>query len=113
MRKANVYRNGKLIGKLTQFSIKDYEFRYDDNWFSNKDLPAISLTMPKRQQVYKSEYLFPFFFNMLSEGVNRQLQLRYLKIDEIDYFGLLLATSQTDTIGAITVSEIKDEYTRD
>ena len=108
MRKANVYRNGKLIGVLSQFSINDYEFRYDDNWFANGELPAISLTMPKSQQIYKSEYLFPFFFNMLSEGVNRQLQTRHLKIDEKDFFGLLLATAKTDTIGAITISEIKE-----
>lgn len=106
MRKANVYRNRELIGVLTQFSPTDYEFRYDDNWFANGDLPPVSLTMPKNKQVYKSKYLFPFFFNMLSEGVNRQLQTRYLKIDEKDYFGLLLATAKTDTIGAITISKI-------
>ncbi len=108
MRKANVYRNGKLTGVLTQFSSNDYEFRYDDNWFANDKLPPISLTMPKNIQVYKSEYLFTFFFNMLSEGVNRQLQTHQLKIDEKDYFGLLLATAKTDTIGAITISEIKE-----
>ncbi|MDD4144896.1 MAG: HipA N-terminal domain-containing protein [Prolixibacteraceae bacterium] len=108
MRKANVYRNGKLVGVLTQFSVNEYEFRYDDNWFVNSDLPPVSLTMPKNSQVYKSEYLFPFFFNMLSEGVNRQLQTRQLKIDEKDYFGLLLGTAKTDTIGAITISEIKE-----
>ena len=108
MRKANVYRNGKLAGVLTQFSVNDYEFRYDDNWFVNDELPSISLTMPKNKLVYKSEHLFPFFFNMLSEGVNRQLQTRQLKIDEKDYFGLLLATAKTDTIGAITLSEIKE-----
>jgi serine/threonine-protein kinase HipA len=108
MRKANVYRNGERIGVLTQFSTSDYKFRYDDNWFANGDLPAISLTMPKSKQVYKSDYLFPFFFNMLSEGVNRQLQTRHLKIDEKDNFGLLLATAKTDTIGAITISEIKE-----
>lgn len=107
MRKANIYRNSELVGILTQFSPNDYEFRYDDNWFANRELPPISLTMPKSQQVYKSEYLFPFFFNMLSEGANRQLQARHLKIDEKDYFGLLLATAKTDTIGAITISEIK------
>ena len=108
MRKANVYRNRELIGVLSQLSTNDYEFRYDDRWFANGELPAISLTMPKSQQVYKSEYLFPFFFNMLSEGVNRQLQTRHLKIDEKDYFSLLLATAKTDTIGAITISEIKE-----
>jgi len=108
MRKANVYRNGKLAGVLKKLSTNNYEFRYDDNWFANDDLPPISLTMPKTKQVYKSEYLFPFFFNMLSEGVNRQLQTRQLKIDENDYFGLLLATAKTDTIGAITITEIKE-----
>lgn len=108
MRKANVNRNGELVGVLTQFSNNEYEFRYDENWFANRELPPLSLTMPKSKQVYKSEYLFPFFFNMLSEGVNRQLQTRHLKIDEEDYFGLLLATAKTDTIGAITISEIKE-----
>jgi serine/threonine-protein kinase HipA len=43
---------------------------------------------------------------MLSEGVNRKLQSLYLRIDENDHFGLLAATAQTDTIGAITVKPI-------
>ncbi|MGF1583784.1 MAG: HipA N-terminal domain-containing protein [Bacteroidales bacterium] len=108
MRKANVYRNGELVGILTQFTTTSYEFRYDDNWYASSDLPPVSLTMPKNKQVYNSIYLFPFFFNMLSEGSNRQLQARHLKIDEKDYFGLLLATAKTDTIGAITISEVKE-----
>ena len=44
---------------------------------------------------------------MLSEGVNRELQSTQLKIDEEDDFGLLLATAQYDTIGAITVKPIE------
>jgi HipA-like protein len=43
---------------------------------------------------------------MLSEGVNRKLQCRLLKIDEDDNFGLLMATAQYDTIGAITVKTL-------
>jgi serine/threonine-protein kinase HipA len=43
---------------------------------------------------------------MLSEGVNRKLQSKHLKIDEEDDFGLLAATAQCDTIGAITVKPI-------
>lgn len=109
MRKAEVYRNGKLAGTLKQFSTKNYEFRYDDEWFANENLPAISLTLPKSKQTYQSEYLFPFFFNMLSEGVNKKLQCRQLKIDEKDYFGLLMATAQNDTIGAITIKPVKTE----
>jgi serine/threonine-protein kinase HipA len=44
---------------------------------------------------------------MLSEGTNRVVQSKQLKIDEKDFFGLLLATAQCDTIGAITVKQIK------
>jgi serine/threonine-protein kinase HipA len=63
--------------------------------------------MPKTKKRYEADHLFPFFFNLLSEGVNRKLQSRQLKIDEENYFDLLLATAQTDTIGAITVKPKK------
>lgn len=107
MQMAEVYRNGQLVGTLKQLAKTNYEFRYDDAWFYNDALPAVSLTLPKTQQVYQADHLFPFFFNMLSEGVNRQLQARQLKIDEQDYFGLLLATAHSDTIGAITIKSVE------
>jgi serine/threonine-protein kinase HipA len=106
MRKAEIYRNGKLVGSLTEESRNKYLFRYEDSYFADNEQPSISLTLPKTQQEYASEYLFPFFFNMLSEGVNRKLQCTQLRIDENDNFGLLLATAQYDTIGAITVKPI-------
>lgn len=108
MRKAAVYRNEELLGTLTEESRSSYIFRYDDGWFTDTKKPAVSLTLPKSQQEYRSEILFPFFFNLLSEGVNRKLQCRQLKIDEDDHFGLLLATAQDDTIGAITVKPITE-----
>jgi len=104
---AKVYRNSILAGILTQDN-NGYIFRYDDLYFNNPDLPAISLTLPKNKQEYRSRYLFPFFFNLLSEGVNKKLQCRYLKIDEKDYFALLLATAQNDTIGAVTVKPMEE-----
>ncbi|MBL8208147.1 MAG: HipA N-terminal domain-containing protein [Blastocatellia bacterium] len=108
MRKAAVYRNGELVGTLTEETPSSYVFRYDDRWFADAKKPAVSLTLPKTQQEYRGEILFPFFFNLLSEGVNRTLQSRQLKIDEADHFGFLLATAQYDTIGAITVQPITE-----
>ncbi|MBW6488067.1 HipA N-terminal domain-containing protein [Sulfurimonas sp.] len=49
--------------------------------------------------------LFPFFFNLLSEGNLKSMQCRELKIDEDDNFTRLLKTTQENTIGAITVEE--------
>jgi HipA-like protein len=109
MRQAKVYRNGELAGYLTEHDRKDYWFVYDDTWYADSAKPAVSLTLPKTQKEFRSEYLFPFFFNMLSEGVNRQLQSRLLRIDENDHFGFLLATAQANTIGAITVKPIENE----
>jgi serine/threonine-protein kinase HipA len=106
MRIVEIYRNGILAGLLTEVNRNHYIFKYDDNYFMDDSKPAISLTLPKTQKEYNSEFLFPFFFNMLSEGVNRKLQSIQLKIDEEDNFGLLAATAQYDTIGAVTVKPI-------
>jgi serine/threonine-protein kinase HipA len=103
MRILEVYRNGIFAGMLIEANRKHYIFRYEDNYFMDPTQPAISLTLPKSQKEYSSNCLFPIFFNMLSEGVNRKLQSTQLKIDEKDDFGFLAATAQSDTIGAITV----------
>jgi len=107
MRTLEIYRNGILAGLLIEENRKKYIFRYNETYFIDDNNPAISLTLPKTQREYSSECLFPFFFNMLSEGVNRKLQSLQLKIDEEDNFGLLSATAQYDTIGAITVNPIQ------
>ncbi len=105
MRKAEIYRNGELVGYLVEEDRRNYVFRYDDKYYRDNTKPAVSLTLPKNQKEYRSEFLFPFFFNMLSEGVNRKLQSRHLQIDENDHFGLLLETAEYDTIGAISVKK--------
>lgn len=107
MRKAQIYRNGNFAGLLIEEDQKGFTFIYDEKYFNDNNKAAISLTLPKTNQEFHSQFLFPFFFNMLSEGVNRKLQNRQLKIDENDHFGLLLATAQYDTIGAISVKIVQ------
>lgn len=103
MRKAEVYDNGILAGLLVQTDEGGFVFRYADSYLMNPATKGVSLTLPKSQPEYRSEVLFPFFFNMLSEGANKLVQCTKLKIDEDDHFGLLLATAGNDTIGAVTV----------
>jgi HipA-like protein len=108
MRKAEVFCKDQLAGLLTEVSSGQFVFRYDDKYFVDTKKSAISLTLPKTKQEYASDFLFPFFANMLSEGANRKMQSMLLKIDENDDFGILLATAQHDTIGAITVKPISE-----
>ncbi len=106
MRKAEVYHNRILAGELIEENLNRYVFRYNDHYYNHPDLPAISLTLPKTKQEYVSEYIFPFFSNMIAEGTNLAIQGRYLKIDERDIIRLLGATAESDTIGAVTLKLI-------
>jgi serine/threonine-protein kinase HipA len=103
MKEAIIYRNQEPAGRLIQTDSGGYIFRYEDSYFQNPSNKSVSLTLSKKIQEYRSDTLFPFFSNMLSEGVNRRLQCRQLQIDENDDFSLLLATAETDTIGAVTI----------
>ncbi|WP_316831618.1 HipA N-terminal domain-containing protein [Pedobacter aquatilis] len=108
MRQAAVFFNDILAGYLSENDNRQYSFIYESTYFLDPKLPSISLTMPKEQKEYVSETLFPFFYNMLSEGVNKKMQSRQYQLDENDAFGLLLKTAGSDTIGAITVKEIQN-----
>ena len=107
MRSAKVYMKGIEAGTLTENDNGSYWFEYEPGYFANPSMPEVSLTLPKTQTRFTSDYLFPFFFSLLSEGANKEAQCRLLKIDEKDYFGLLLATTSHDTIGAITINPIE------
>ena len=106
--KGAVYNNGKLAGHLERNSEGVISFRYTDEYYMNPIHPPISLTLPKTQQVYESKILFAFFQGLLSEGVNKEIQCRLLKIDEKDDFTRLLQTAGDDTIGAITVKLVEE-----
>lgn len=106
MRTAEVYSNGIFAGTLTETDDGKYIFRYDDVYINDSKRRAISLSFPKSKKEFISDFLFPFFYNMLSEGANKTIQCDSLKIDENDDFGLLLATAKYDTIGNITIREI-------
>ncbi|MBO6585314.1 MAG: HipA N-terminal domain-containing protein [Gracilimonas sp.] len=111
MRTARITRNGERVGALIQYHKKSYEFIYDDDWFQDSAKPPVSLTMPKTQKVYQSDHLFPYFFNMLTEGNNRAYQHQYYEIHLQDHFGLLLAIGNFDPIGAIhVISMISEEF---
>jgi serine/threonine-protein kinase HipA len=97
-----VYVHDAEAGLLQETDDREYVFTYHDDYQGD----PVCLAMPVRQKVYRSDHLFPYFFNMLSEGANRQVQSTLLHIDEKDDFGIMLATAQYDTIGAVTVKPI-------
>lgn len=106
MRQCQVFVHGEYAGILTEENDKNYRFVYDDAYAQQADNSPVCLAMPLREKEYNSEVLFPFFFNLLSEGANRKMQSELLHIDPEDDFGILMETAQYDTIGAVTVKPI-------
>jgi HipA-like protein len=104
--KAAVYNNHILTGVLEKRADATFLFVYDNLYLQNPANPSISLTLPRSVRTHESKKLFAFFFGLLSEGVNKNIQCRLLKIDENDHFGRLLLTAQEDNIGSITIKPI-------
>lgn len=106
MRQASIFYKGKEAGILKQYDDGSFIFRYLEAWLADPENPSISLTLPRSQREFQAEYLFPFFYNMLSEGTNRQIVCKANRLDSDDYFGILMATARYDTVGAVTVKKI-------
>lgn len=104
---AIVFYNDKPAGVLLK-SGNRYRFTYNETYLNDTRSRPVSSTLPLRKEAYESDKLFPVFINMLSEGANKRMQCRLLKIDENDYFGLLLATTKDDSIGPITIKKINE-----
>ena len=107
MRKAKIMFKDEEAGIMTQHDDGSFSFKYNDSWLAyNK--PDISLTLPKSKQEFHSKYLFPFFYNMLPEGSNKQVVCKLNRIDQTDDFGLLMATAKYDSIGAVRVLNVDE-----
>ena len=101
-RQGQVFYNNNLAGYISETD-EGYIFEYDKE-FLVKNTP-ISISLPLRNEFYKSRDLFPFFKGLLPEGWYLDIVAAVQKVDREDSFGLLLCTTNLDTIGAVTVKK--------
>ena len=105
MRSGIVYYRDQVAGIVARFRSGEYEFRYLKDYRNREDMPSIAASLPKSVAVHTSKYLFPFFYGLLSEGVQKENQCRLLRLDESDHFGRLLKTCRNGCIGAVRVDQ--------
>ena len=103
MRTVDVYLDDRLAGRLTERDRNDYEFAYNAQYLADSETPAIALSMPKREEPYRSSRIFPFFTNLLPEGSNRRAMCANFKVDDNDFFGMLEMICGKDCIGNVTL----------
>jgi serine/threonine-protein kinase HipA len=97
------------LSRITEENQVKYVFRYDDAYFEDINARPISLTLPKTEQIYESDILFPYFAGLVSEGLYKQLQVLQLKIDENDSFKLLINTARYNTVDGTVFRKIKEK----
>lgn len=102
---AEVYLNDQFVGWLSKVP-GGYEFQYHEEFLSSSKSSPISWNFPLKREKFKSEKLFPFFEGLVSEGWLLKVQSQTLKIDERDYFSMLLENGW-DLIGGIKVKRVK------
>jgi len=103
MRLLTVYVKNREAGILAKFRDGSYEFRYTDRYRRDHSARSVAFTLPKSRGVHRSKVLFPFFYGLLAEGVQKRLQCHSLKIDENDHFTRLAETVREGVIGAVWV----------
>jgi HipA-like protein len=109
MRKAKVLYKNEWAGTLIQHDTGSFEFSYNKSWLDDVSKPSVSLTLPKQEEAFHSDYLFPFFYNMLPEGTNKEAVCFNLRIDKNDHFGILMATAKSDAIGAVRIEKMEEK----
>ncbi len=96
-RTAAVFVNETRAGTLSETD-SGYRFVYESGYNG----PAVSLTLPRREEAYESHGLFPFFDGLIPEGWLLNVVTRNWKIDPNDRFGLLLAACR-DCVGNVSI----------
>ena len=103
MRRAEVFVHNIPAGYFEEKQKgEEYVFDYHKSYSGE----PVSLTMPLKEKIFNSKNIFPFFEGLLPEGPQLESLLRIMKIDRNDLFGQLIAIGR-DTVGAVTIKEIK------
>ena len=107
MKQAKIYYKNILAGVLTEGD-DGYEFYYLPEYLTSNKAKPVTLTMPLRIEVYKSNVLFPFFDGLIPEGWLLDVALRNTDISMLDRMSLLLLCCK-DCIGAVSVEPVIEE----
>ena len=102
---AKVLYDGIVAARLSETD-DGYVLQYDEKYLLLSESKSISLTLPKREEPYRSNVLFPFFDGLIPEGWLLDIAVTHWKLKANDRFELLLTTCR-DTIGAVTVEPDK------
>ena len=66
-RSAQVFYLDRLAGTISEDE-NGYTFQYDHTYLKGKNALPVSLTLPRREGLYRSKTMIPFFDGLIPEG---------------------------------------------
>lgn len=104
-RTAYIYVSDKYAGELKETD-NGYSFKYDEEYLNDPTSTAVSLTLQKQKEEYKSKTLFSFFDGLIPEGWMLNVVTETWKLNRNDRFGILLVACD-DCIGNVSIMRRK------
>jgi serine/threonine-protein kinase HipA len=101
-RALSVWWNGAAVGTLQLNEHGEMRFAYSADWLSDPSRPAISFSLPKREEPFKQRQCRPFFAGLLPEESQRDVIAGALGISRRNDFAFLEALGG-DVAGAISL----------
>ena len=89
-RALDVWRDGRIVGQLMQNRHGALGFAYGSDWLRSADAPALSVSLPKREEPYSRRECRPFFAGLLPEESQRDAVARVLGVSRANEFALLV-----------------------
>ncbi len=97
-----------VVGYIEGESLDDARFRYDEEYLTQNDPKAISISLPVQKEPFSAEQTKVFFDGLLPEGFMRKTIANNMHFDERDYLSILYYLGK-ECLGAIRIGEAGDE----
>ena len=85
----DVWWDGRIAGKLMQDPHGAFGFAYRPDWLHDSDAPALSVSLPKREEPFSRRECRPFFGGLLPEESQRDAAAQALGVSRANDFALL------------------------
>jgi serine/threonine-protein kinase HipA len=107
MKSGKVFYRDAFAGIISEDE-NGFSFTYDEEYLNDPNLKAVSFTLPKQKELYKSKVMFSFFDGLIPEGWLLDIAEKNWKINPRDRMSLLLAFCK-DCIGAVSIIPIEEK----
>ena len=88
-RTLDVRWDGRLVGQLTQDAHGELGFAYCPDWLREESAPALSVSLPKREEPFSRRECRPFFGGLPPEEGQRDAVAQALGVSRANEFTLL------------------------